>query len=201
MIKINIGCGGRPLKDYINVDMDTLEEIRARYPFLNFDDEIRVEQYDIFNLPFENNSVDEIRAEGLIEHLPFVDEPKFFKEVIRVLKQGGTLYISTVDFEMAVKQWLDAKDDWQDFYRNDKESILNNHWFGTYTYSPINRWGYLTATLFGSQNGSGQFHTNCYTEAKLRAICSKLHLKVDSIDRFQWKSDRDYMLGLKATKI
>ena len=201
MIKLNIGCGGRPLKDYINVDMDTLEEIRARYPHQHFDENIRVEQYDIFNLPFEDNSVNEIRAEGLIEHLPFIDEPKFFFEVLRVLKAGGVLYVSTVDFEAAVRQWLDAEDDWKDFYKDDNDSIMSNHWFGTYTYSPINRWGYLTATLFGSQNGAGQFHTNCYSEAKLRAICSKLKLRVDSIERFQWKGDRDHMLGLTATKI
>jgi hypothetical protein len=101
---------------------------------------------------------------------------------------------------MAVKQWLEAEDAWKDFYRNDPEAILNQHWFGTYTYSPTNRWGYLTATLYGSQNGAGQFHTNCYSEAKLRAICRKLGLDVVSIDRFQWKGDRDYMLGLTATK-
>lgn len=201
MIKLNIGCGGRPLKDYINIDMDTLEEIRARYPHQQFDDGIRVEQYDIFNLPIEDNSVDEIRAEGLIEHLPFIDEPRFFFEVVRVLKPGGTLYISTVDFEAAVKQWLDAEDDWKDFYRDDRDSIMNNHWFGTHTYLPKNRWGYLTATLFGSQNGAGQFHTNCYSEAKLRAICTRLNLKVNAIDRFQWKGDRDYMLGLTAIKL
>lgn len=201
MIKLNIGCGGRPLKGYINVDMDTLEEIRIRYPHQTFDEDLRVEQYDIFNLPFENNSVDEIRAEGLIEHLPFRDEPRFFAEVVRVLKSGGTLYVSTVDFEAAVRQWLDAEDDWKDFYKDDHDSIMSNHWFGTYTYSPINRWGYLTATLFGSQNGAGQFHTNCYSEAKLRAICSRLNFKVNAIDRFQWKGDRDHMLGLTATKI
>jgi predicted SAM-dependent methyltransferase len=200
MIKLNIGCGGRPLKGYINVDMDTLEEMRVRYPNQEFDNNLVIEQYDIFNLPFEKNSVDEIRAEGLIEHLSFIDEPKFFYEIVRVLKPGGKIYLSTVDFETSVKQWLEANDDWRDFYRNDHESIINNHWFGTFTYSPTNRWGYLTATLFGSQNGVGQFHTNCYTEAKLRAIFSRLNLIVESIERFQWKGDRDHMLGIAASK-
>jgi SAM-dependent methyltransferase len=201
MIKLNIGCGGRPLRDYINVDMDNLEALRIRYPTQNFDEDLRVEQYDIFNLPFEEGTVDYVRAEGLIEHLPFIDEPRFFYEVARDLKTNGVLYVSTVDFELSVKQWLDAEDNWQDFYKDDRESIMNNHWFGTYTYSPNNRWGYLTATLFGSQNGSGQFHTNCYSEAKLRAICSRLNLRVESIERFQWKGDRDHMLGLSAVKL
>jgi len=200
LIRLNLGCGGRPLPEYINVDMDTLEEIRLRYPNQKFDDDIVVLQSNLFNLPYEDSTVDEIRADGLIEHLPFVDEPKFFKEVVRVLKPGGKLYLSTVDFEKTVKLWLDAKDDWKDFYRDDDEAIHEQHWFGTYTYEPVNRWGYITATLFGSQNGAGQFHTNCYTEPKLRAICDRMNLEVVSIDHFQWKGDRDYMLGLTATK-
>jgi predicted SAM-dependent methyltransferase len=199
-VHLNLGCGGRPLRGYINIDMDTLDQIRTRYPNQVFEDDLIVVQYDIFNLPFLNDSVDEVRSEGLIEHLPFIDESRFFYEVLRVLKPGGRLYLSTVDFEMVAKQWLEAKDDWKDFYRNDQEAILNQHWFGTHTYEPTNRWGYLVATLYGSQNGTGQFHTNCYSEAKLRAICKKLNLNVLSIERFQWKGDRDYMLGLTATK-
>lgn len=197
-IRLNLGCGGRPLRDYINIDQDTLEEMRKRYPNQQFDNDLRIEQYDLFNLPFEDHSVDEVRADGLIEHLPFIDESRFFYEVKRVLKLGGIMQVSTVDFEKTVKQWLEAEDDWQDFYKNDAKSILNQHWFGTFTYKPKNRWGYLTATLYGSQNGTGQFHTNCYTEKKLRAICRHINMDVVSIDEFQWKGDRDHMLRLTA---
>lgn len=199
-IRLNLGCGGRPLHDYINVDMDTLEEMRNRYPNQFFGDDLNIQQYDLFNLPYDDQTVDEIRADGLIEHLPFIDEPRFFYEVIRVLKPGGRLEISTVDFEKTVKQWLEAEDDWKDFYRDDDKSIRDQHWFGTYTYEPKNRWGYLTATFYGSQNGSGQFHTNCYTDKKLTAICKSLNLYVESIEEFQWKGNRDHMLRLKAVK-
>jgi len=199
-IKLNLGCGGRPLLDYINIDMDTLAQMRERYPNQEFDDNLIIEQYDLFNLPYEEGEVDEVRADGLIEHLPFIDEPKFFYEVVRVLRAGGKLQLSTVDFEKTVKQWLDAEDNWQDFYRDDDKSIHDQHWFGTYTYEPTNRWGYIAATIYGSQNGKGQFHTNCYTEKKLNAICDRLGLQVASIDKFQWKDDRDHMLRLTAIK-
>jgi hypothetical protein len=63
LIRLNLGCGGRPLSDYINVDMDTLEQIIARYPNQKFDDKLVVVQYDIFNLPYPDNSVDEIRSD------------------------------------------------------------------------------------------------------------------------------------------
>lgn len=199
-VRLNLGCGGRPLSGYTNVDMDTLQQIKERYPNQQYSEDLVVVQYDIFNLPYPDNTVEEVRSEGLIEHLPFIDEPRFFKEVLRVLKPSGRLYLSTVDFEKTAKQWLEAADDWKDFYRNDSEAIHSQHWFGTNTYLPTNRWGYLTATLYGTQNGAGQFHLNCYTEAKLRAICEKVGLYVESINHFQWKGDRDHMLGLMAVK-
>lgn len=199
-IRLNLGCGGRPLLDYVNIDMDTLDQIKSRYPNQVFENDLVVMQYDILNLPYADNTVDEIRSESLIEHLSFIEEPLFFKEIVRVLKPGGLVYLSTVDFEKAVKQWLAAEDDWKDFYRNDTESIMKQHWFGTYTYEPTNRWGYLLATFYGSQNGDGQFHRNCYSEKKLRSICKCLNLEVVSIEFFQWKGDRDHMLGLTAIK-
>ena len=40
-----------------------------------------VYNWDIFNLPLENASVDEVLCDAMIEHLSFSDEPKFFYEV------------------------------------------------------------------------------------------------------------------------
>ena len=200
MIKINIGCGGRPLKDYINIDMDTLDEIKKRYPYNKIDHDIIVKQYDVFNLPFDDNSVDEIKAESFIEHLSFFEEENFFKEIVRICKINGKIILSTPDFEKTVKLWLEYEDNWQDFFKNDSESIKEEHWFGTYSYQAKNRWGYLTANLYGNQNGKGQFHKNCYSENKLRAISKKLNLEVEDVQKFRWQGNRDYMLRLIAKK-
>jgi predicted SAM-dependent methyltransferase len=199
-IRLNIGCGGRPLLDYINVDMDSLDDLRLRYPAQTFSDDIILRNHDIFNLPYADGTVDEVRADGLLEHLSFIDEPRFFYEVKRVLKSGGKFVFSVPDFEQVCKNWLAAKDDWKDFYRMDDEAIAQQHWFGTYTYKTDNRWGYIVATIYGSQHGEGQYHRNCYSVGKIRAIMERVGFDVASLDKSLWKGDRDPMLDTVAVK-
>lgn len=200
-LRLNLGCGGRPLKGYINVDKDNLEELKVRYPIDSFPDGIEVYQYDIFNLPFSDESVAEVRADSLLEHLSFLEERKIFYEVKRVLHVGGIFEFSVPDFEDTVKLWLKAKDKWKDFYRNDPEAIAQQHWFGQYSYSTESRWGYLTASIFGPQNSEGQFHKNCYTVPKIRAILQYLDFKELEISNYLWKDDRNLMILVKAQKI
>lgn len=200
IIKLNIGCGGRPLPEYINIDSDDLETLKLRYPQQHFPDDLEIYNYDIFNLPFPDGSVAEVRADSLIEHLSFIEEPKFFYEVKRVLRPGGIFQFSTTNFEEIVKLWLAAEDDWKDFYRNDDEAIAQQHWFGQYSYSTKNRWGYLCAMIFGSQNGEGQFHKNCYTVPKIKAILKRLDFKELEISHYLWKGDRDPMIHVRAMK-
>ena len=186
-IKLNIGCASRPLKNYINIDQDNLKIIKKRYPNLKKIKNLRIYDYNIFKLPFKDSSVDEIRADGLIEHLSFTEEKKFFFEIKRVIKKNGIIRLSTVDFEKTVKQWLNAKDDWIDFHRDDEKAIEECYWFGTYTYKPTNRWGYLTATFYGSQNGKVNIIKILIQKKKLRAICNKLDFKVVELKNFRWK--------------
>jgi len=201
MIKLNLGCGGRPLMGYVNVDFENKKKMHLRYPGIKISKKIKIKNFNIFKLPFKNGTVDLIRADSLIEHLNFFEEKKFFLEIKRVLKKGGICNISTPDFEKTIKLWLNLKDDWHDFYRNDEEAIKKSHWFGTYTYKPNNRWGYITATIFGSQNGKGQFHKNCYTKKKLLKIFKYLDFKCVSIKNFKWLKKRDFMIRVIAKKL
>jgi len=200
MIKLNLGCASRPLSGYINVDMDSLEDIKNRYPNIEINESTEFIQANVLSLPFEDGTVDEVRCDALMEHFSFKEEPQFFYEAKRVLKSGGMFNFSVPDFEDAVKKWLEAKDDWKEFFRDDDEAIQQQHWFGNYSYSTDNRWGYLTASLFGTQNGEGQFHKNAYTEGKIIAICNKMGFSKPTIERFQWKGDRDLMIRATTTK-
>ena len=48
VIRLNIGCAARPLPGYINVDMDSIEELKARYPHQEFPVGIEIHDYDVF---------------------------------------------------------------------------------------------------------------------------------------------------------
>ncbi|MGE0614873.1 MAG: methyltransferase domain-containing protein [Bacteriovoracia bacterium] len=198
-LKLNLGCASRPLPGYINIDLDDVATMMRRYPNIQIPD-LPIYQYDIFKLPYADGTVDEARADAFIEHLSFLEESKFFYEMKRILKPGGKLCFCVPDFEKAVEQWLKAKDDWKDFYRCDDEAIAQAHWFGNYSYTTENRWGYLTASIFGPQNSPGQFHKNAYTARKIRAIMKKLEFKEPSITPSRWKGDRDHMLDVVAEK-
>ena len=41
-IRLNIGCGGRPLRGYINIDFDDIETMKLRYPNQEFPDGVEI---------------------------------------------------------------------------------------------------------------------------------------------------------------
>jgi len=200
-IRLNLGCASRPLEGYINIDLDTKDKIIARYPNVKIPNNLDIFQYDIFNLPFDDCSILEIRSESMLEHLSFLEEKNFFYEMQRVLAVGGVLDFSVPDFEKTMKLWLQAEDNWKDFFRDDDEAIKQQHWFGQYSYSTDNKWGYLTASIFGPQNSEGQFHKNCYTEKKIRNMMRFLNFEILDMSFFRWKGDRDHMIRVRASKI
>ena len=193
-VKLNLGCAGTFLEGYINIDLDSLDDIKKRYSNIEIKDNYEFLQSDALKLPFEDESVDEIRAEAFLEHLSFIEEPLFFKEVKRVLKKGGILNFSVDNFESLVIEWLSSKDEWKDFFRNDDEAIEQEHWFGTYSYHADNRWGYLMASIFGNQNGVGQFHKNAYSKLKIESIFKKINFEVIEMSDFLWKGNRNKMI-------
>jgi hypothetical protein len=150
-MKLHLGCGPNIREDYINIDKYVQNE--------------NVEQFDILNLPYQENTVEEILTEHLVEHIPFKEEEQFFNESFRVLKKGGLLIVETPDMEWLCKQFLDAEDNFQAFYKVGSK----DHYFGSGK-SIENRWGMITTHFFGNQNGGGQFHFNGYSKQKMIRI-------------------------------
>ena len=89
MIKINMGCGWRDFgKDWIHID-------GGDYPHLD--------SKDIFNLPYEDNSVDLIYASHVIEYFNREEVKDVLNEWIRVLKPNGKLRLAVPNFEAMVE--------------------------------------------------------------------------------------------------
>ena len=95
-IKLHLGCGKRYLNGYIHIDINNL-------PHIDYCSEMH-------NLSmFKDNSVDEIYSCGAIGYYDKEETQKVLKEWYRVLRIGGSLKISVVDFEKQVELYLKNK--------------------------------------------------------------------------------------------
>ena len=89
---LNLGCGYRPMKGWVNVD-------RARGP------EVQVVWDLVAGLPFPESSCSLVFSEHFIEHISKEDAARFLSECYRVLKTSGILRISTPDAELFLRSY------------------------------------------------------------------------------------------------
>lgn len=137
-MKLNLGCGPNLKAEYINVDLR---------------EALGVVRWDIFALPVENGSVDEVLAEHLIEHLTNHDVDRFLTECHRVLREDGKLIIECPDLGALCAAFSDANE-------YERYQSLNGGWS-------------LAAQIFGHQRGHGaagvlaQTHKSGFTRQRL----------------------------------
>ncbi len=103
-IVLDIGCGDGRLtaliagrvKNVIAVDHQKfpLEMAGVICKHLGIDN-IRFEQKDARNLGYKSESFDKVTCFDVIEHLPKEDSEKMIKEITRVLKKDGWLFLTT----------------------------------------------------------------------------------------------------------
>jgi hypothetical protein len=91
-MRLNIGCGYRHLKGYVNIDAD-MDSVA----------DLVMEAHD---LQPDSSTVDEIMATQLIEHLGFFKGKYFLSECFRVLRPGGLLTLETPDVERTFEVFL-----------------------------------------------------------------------------------------------
>lgn len=89
---IHVGCGNVYLDGWINIDIsseraDVIHD--AHQPF-----------------PYEDHSIDFIYSEHFIEHLTADEGVLFFKEMHRILKNGGVMRTATSDLGCLVFRYL-----------------------------------------------------------------------------------------------
>jgi len=81
MLKLNLGCGTKLMDGYINIDIRPLN------------DQILVG--DVASLPYDNETVDEIYASDIYEHIGHVRSQELLNHWVSKLKRGGKLLIHT----------------------------------------------------------------------------------------------------------
>jgi SAM-dependent methyltransferase len=113
MRRVQFGCGGNRIPGWENYDW----EVDITKP-----------------LPFVNNSVDQILAEHVVEHVSIHDAWNFFEECYRILNKNGILRIAVPCvsriFTLADQDYFDfiAKHGWGSATRKDAvKSIIFNH--------------------------------------------------------------------------
>lgn len=90
-IKLDIGCGKNKKEGFIGLDIDPSSgaDIIA----------------SALKLPFEDESVDEVNSFHLVEHFSPDEARRYFYEVYRVLKKGGTAEMK-IDRDWSKKRLL-----------------------------------------------------------------------------------------------
>lgn len=88
-VKLNLGCGYRPMQGYINID---LKRGQQAYP-----------------LNISEGTADEIRAAHLLEHFPHKQVLDVVKNWASKLKVGGVLKIAVPDFGKIVRNYQEGR--------------------------------------------------------------------------------------------
>jgi glycosyltransferase involved in cell wall biosynthesis len=133
-LKLHLACGHDYTEGFINVDFYAPDDAQCDVRF------------DVMELPYPDNSVDEIKAFHIIEHFDFFEIQKVLKEWHRVLKPGGRLWMETPDFLESCRSFVEGNpamniEDWR--------VLLYNHFFA-HAWIP------------------GQTHKFLFTETQLR---------------------------------
>ena len=101
-LKLHIGCGNNKINEFINIDIRP----EANPDVIG----------DAAALPYGDNSVDLIYSCCMLEHFGKNNNLKFFRntswvDVLKhwydILKPGGELYVSTIDFRAICDEYLE----------------------------------------------------------------------------------------------
>lgn len=92
MLKLDIGCGEKPLPGYVGVDR--LTGGTGNPLSINGEDQVL------------DASVDEIYASHILEHFSHRNTVDVLKEWVRALKPGGLMRIAVPDFDYCVRAYL-----------------------------------------------------------------------------------------------
>ncbi len=89
---LNVGCGSKYHKDWVNVDMVSYSKDVIKTNLLK-------------GIPFPDNHFDIVYHSQILEHFPKEKAPDFIAECYRVLKPGGIIRVVVPDLENIVDEY------------------------------------------------------------------------------------------------
>lgn len=141
--KLNLGCSNDIKDGYLNIDL--------------YHTDPRVKISDVRNLSFlSDESVDEVIAHDILEHLPFNDSSGCIKEWCRVLSVNGIISIQTTNIAEHIK------------------AFSNNYW-------SLQRLNYMLFAGIGWTDGISRdqdWHKSSYTIEYISSELSKNNVDV-----------------------
>ena len=102
-MKLNLGCGLQKLSGFINVDIDPAVKPDAVFDFTN-------------SFPYQDETIEEVVAYHVLEHIPKFNHDRIYKEIYRVLIPGGKFTLSFPEFRTCVEYWLNNYKGKRDFW-------------------------------------------------------------------------------------
>tara|TARA_A100001037_G_C15030551_1_gene580696 strand:+ start:252 stop:929 length:678 start_codon:yes stop_codon:yes gene_type:complete len=129
VVNINIGCGSRITKGYINFDSSfsvRLKKLpnfvikflyifkiiaRQHFEYIKFLKDHNVKYCDArIKIPLKNETVDNVYSSHTFEHLRYKDGDKFLNECVRVLKVGGGIRLVVPNLRLNIEEYIEDKD-------------------------------------------------------------------------------------------
>lgn len=129
VVNINIGCGSRVTKGFINYDNSFSLQLknlplffikflykvriiaRQHYEYIKF-----VKDNDIIycdariKIPLKNYTVNNVYSSHTLEHLRYEDSDKFLNECFRVLKKDGGIRLIVPNLRLKIEDYIKLKD-------------------------------------------------------------------------------------------
>lgn len=152
--RLNLGAGDSNFAGFTSVDLyDDAADVKA----------------DLCDLPFEDNSVDEIICLQTVEHIAYQKTEKMFMEMYRVLKPGCKAHIECPDLMHAAVDII---------LTGDIDEKWIKHIYGEY-HRPwdIGRYGE------GAVDHEGSKHRTGFTFKRMKRICERVGFEVQESTR------------------